>query len=249
MKPPVDTIQAPPFPRENGWVNSEPLVMDELRGRCVLLEFWDFCRPNSLRTLPYLKAWHARYAGDGLVVVGVHAPGFRASANEDAVRAAVARLGVSYPVLLDTNFALWTEYENVGWPGRYLWGPNGMLADYHYGEGAYAECEEAICELLALTCTPLDPLRPEDVPGALLARPSPDRLVEPFDGPYEAGAVWAVLDGEGVARAFGRELRVEHPGAFLLVEHERHSAGEVTLELGPRVRCDGVCFTPGLLAD
>src|SRR5450631_1409247 len=102
--------------------------MAELRGRPVLIEFWDFCRPNSLRTLPYLMAWHERYA-DRLVVVSVHTPGFRASANEDAVRAAVSRLQIAHPVLLDTNYALWQDYENAGWPGRYLWGPDGALAD------------------------------------------------------------------------------------------------------------------------
>src|ERR1700722_1473288 len=139
-RPPHDSIPAPPFPVGAAWVNvDEPLRMDELRGRVVVLEFWDFCRPNSLRTLPYLKAWHERYADDGLVVVSVHCPGFRASADEDAVRAAVARLAISHPVLLDTDFALWQEYENAGWPGRYVWGPAGTLADYHYGEGAAAE--------------------------------------------------------------------------------------------------------------
>ncbi|HEY4910048.1 MAG TPA: DipZ protein, partial [Methylomirabilota bacterium] len=111
---------APPFPRGAPWVNSPALEMAELRGRPVLIEFWDFCRPNSLRTLPYLKAWHERYGAAGLVVVSVHAPGFRASTGENAVRAAVARLGIEHAVLLDSNFALWRDYENAGWPGRYL---------------------------------------------------------------------------------------------------------------------------------
>jgi hypothetical protein len=249
-RPPHDQILAPPFPVGAGWVNSEPLRMDELRGRVVLLEFWDFCRPNSLRTLPYLKAWHERYAQDGLVVVSVHCPGFRASADEDAARAAVVRLGIAHAVLLDTSFALWQEYENAGWPGRYLWGPAGTLADYHYGEGAYTECELAIAELLGVSREPLAPLRPGDAPRARLVVPTPDRLEEPFGGPYEAGGVWAVLDPgtarAGVVRVNGRELAVAHPGAYPLVEHPRHSSGELTLELGPDVRCDGVCFTPGL---
>jgi hypothetical protein len=249
-RPPHDSIPAPPFPAGAAWVNvDQPLRMEELRGRVVVLEFWDFCRPNSLRTLPYLKAWHERYAEDGLLVVSVHCPGFRASADEDAVRAAVARLGISHPVLLDTDFALWQEYENAGWPGRYVWGPAGMLADYHYGEGAYAGSELVIGELLGVSREPLAPLRPEDAPDASLVAPSPDRLEEPFSGPYEAGGVWAVLDPgarAGVVRANGRELTIEHPGAYPLVEGARHRAGELTLELGGGVRCDGVCFTPGL---
>jgi hypothetical protein len=226
--------------------------MEELRGRVVLIEFWDFCRPNSLRTLPYLKAWHQRYGADGsFVAVSVHSPGFRASADAEATAAAVARLGIEHAVLLDTDFALWRDYENAGWPGRYLWGPAGTLVDYHYGEGAYAECERAICGLLGVECEPLAPLRPEDAPDAELVVPSEDRLAEPFSGCYEAGAAWAVLDPRvpgAVVRANGRKIAVEHPGAFVLVEHEHHTPGELALELGRDVRCDGVCFTPGLAA-
>jgi thiol-disulfide isomerase/thioredoxin len=251
VRPPIDSIQAPPFPVASEWLNSPALNMTELRGRPVLIEFWDFCRPNSLHTLPYLKAWHERYAADGLVVVSVHSPGFRASANERSVRAAVARLGIEHAVMLDSNFALWQDYENAGWPGRYLWSPDGMLADYHYGEGAYAECEHAICALLELEREPLAPLRPEDEPDAILVVPSEDRLTEPFSGPYEAGAAWAVLDPGrpgALVEVNGRQLAVEHPGAHLLAHHERHARGELAVELGPGVRCDGVCFTPGLQA-
>jgi hypothetical protein len=224
--------------------------MAELRGRAVLIEFWDFCRPHSLHTLPYLQGWHERYAQAGLVVVSVHAPGFRASADDDRVRAAVARLGIEHPVLLDGDFALWQEYENEGWPGRYLWSPDGVLFDYHYGEGDYEGCEAAICELLGVACEPLPPLRPEDASGALLAPPSEDRLEQPFSGPYEAGEAWAVLDpplGGGTVLVNSSELVVAHPGAYLLARHERHSAAELELELGAGVRCDGVCFTPGLM--
>jgi hypothetical protein len=251
VRPPIDSIQAPPFPAGAEWINSPPLTMAELHGRAVLIEFWDFARPNSLHTLPYLQAWHERYGALGLSIVSVHSPGFRTSANERSARAAVERLGIAHPVLLDTNFALWRDYENAGWPGRYLWSLHGMLADYHYGEGAYADCERAICELLGTACEPLAPLRPEDDPHAKLVVPSADRLREPFTGPYEAGEVWAVLDPAAAGARIavnGRELAIEHPGAHLLIAHGRHSAGELELSLGAGVRCDGVCFTPGLAA-
>ncbi len=251
MRPPIDSIQAPPFPPAAEWINTAPLALSALHGRPFLIEFWDFARPHSLRTLPYLQAWHERYAADGLVVISVHSPGFRTSANEAHVRAAVARLGIEHPVLLDTNFALWQEYENAGWPGRYLWNAEGMLVDCHYGEGDYAGCEREICALLGLSCEPLAPLRPEDAPDALLGVPSRDRLVEPFSGPYEAGGVWAVLDPRSTAAIVmvgGREIAVAHPGAHLLIGHRHHSAGELELELGADVRCDAVCFTPGLVA-
>ena len=76
MRVPTQEIPAPPFPREAPWINVAPLRMDKQRGRPVLVEFWDFCRPSSLRTLPYVKAWHERYGRDGLRVVTVHSPGF-----------------------------------------------------------------------------------------------------------------------------------------------------------------------------
>src|ERR1700757_419197 len=113
MRAPVDHIFAPPFPRRAAWVNVAGLRMDQQRGRPVLIEFWDFCRPNSIRTLSYMRAWDARYRDRGLRVVGVHTPGFPISADEDAVEAAVARLGIEYAVLLDTQAEVWNEYENL----------------------------------------------------------------------------------------------------------------------------------------
>jgi hypothetical protein len=225
--------------------------MGELRGRPVLIEFWDFCRPNSLRTRPYLDAWHERYAPEGLVIIGAHAPGFRASSREQAAEEAVARLGVQHPVMLDTNFALWQDYENEGWPARYLWNGDGHLAEYHYGEGAYRDTELAIQALLGIEREPLAPLRPEDAPDARLVVPSDERRDEPFSGLYEAGAVWAVLEPRlgrrrGTIAVNGRELAVEHPGALLLIEHDRHTHGVLELDLRADVRCDAVCFTPGL---
>src|SRR4051794_29187991 len=111
--------------------------MDQQIGRPVLVEFWDFCRPNSLRTLPYVKAWHARYASDGLRVISVHTPGFAASRAEKAVRAAVARLGIEHPVCIDADGLVWSSYDNEGWPARYLFNPDGRLHEFHFGEGAY----------------------------------------------------------------------------------------------------------------
>jgi thiol-disulfide isomerase/thioredoxin len=161
MRAPVDTIPAPPFLTHLRWVNVKSLRMDKQLGRPVLIEFWDFCRPNSLRTLPYLKAWYERYEPDGLRVVGIHSPGFERSRERGAVQAAVARLGIAYPVLLDPDLEMWREYENRGWPARYLFDQRGMLFDHHYGEGAYVETELAIQELLGIKRKPLAPLRPE----------------------------------------------------------------------------------------
>jgi hypothetical protein len=248
VKPPVDTITAPPFPPRLPWLNTAPLRMDQQRGRAVLVEFWDFCRVSSLRTLPYLKAWHARYADAGLRVVTVHSPGFAASRDEDAVGAAVERLGIEHPVLVDLELRLWTAYDNEGWPARYLWAPaerGHVLREFHYGEGAYAETERAIQELLGVDREPVGPLRPEDDPGARLVVPTADRPGA-WSGPYEAGGVWAVLAGEGDVVANGRTVAVRGAGAYPLVEHERHTTGVLDLDVGPGVVCHAVCFTPGV---
>ena len=245
MRPGVDTIAAPPFPVGLDWVNVASLRMDRQLGRPVLVEFWDFCRPNSIRTLPYVREWHRRYADAGLRIVGVHASGFPPSADAAAVHDAVARLGIEYPVVVDERFELWQSYGTEGWPSRYLWGPDGMLFDYHFGEGAYAETELAIQELLGVEREPVPPQRPEDAPGVTLAPQSRDRPGA-WSGRYAAGGVWAVLEGAGSVRANGEELRIDHPGAYPLIEHERHTRARLKLAVGDGVTCHAVCFTPGV---
>jgi thiol-disulfide isomerase/thioredoxin len=253
MKAPVDTIVAPLFPTKLPWVNAGAPGQASIiqRGRPMLVEFWDFCRPNSIRTLPYLREWHARYAEAGLRVIGVHCPGFEASHDEDAVRGAVERLGVRYPVLIDSELEVWREYGNEGWPARYLFDGRARLVDYHHGEGGYAETELAIQEQLDLAREPLAPVRPEDAPGARLVAQTADEA-GPYSGPYEAGGVWLVLNGAGTVTANGGpdaggwELSVTDAGAYPLIEHARHTEGVLELELGPGLECLATCFTPGL---
>ncbi|MGI8429775.1 MAG: redoxin domain-containing protein [Solirubrobacteraceae bacterium] len=247
VRPPVDHIAAPAFPPRLPWINVAALRMDQQLGRPVLIEFWDFCRPNSIRTMPYLKAWHQRYKDAGLRVIGVHSAGFEPSMNPEAVRAAVSRLDVRYPVVVDTEHEIWNLYGNLGWPARYLFDQRGTLAEYHYGEGAYAETERAVQELLGLARELVAPQAPEDAPDAQLRVPSED-VIGPYSGPYEAGSVWAVLEGSGSVRANGATIAVEHPGCYELVSHPRSTVGVLVLEVGDGVRCHAVCFTPGIAA-
>ena len=206
------------FPAGMEWINVASLRMDKQLGRPVLLEFWDFCRCNSLRTLPYVRAWHERHAAAGLRVISVHAGGYPVSRDPAQVRAAVARLRIEHPVLLDTEFALWREYGNEGWPARYLFDRELRLHSFHYGEGAYDETAAEIAELLGEPATVFEPVRPEDAP-----------------------AVPAIAVN-------GARLAVPHAGCFVLVEHERHSAGVLELEVGDDVTCHAVQFTAGLAA-
>jgi len=239
------SIAAPPFPRNLPWVNVATLRMDQQAGKVVLVEFWDFCRVNSLRTLPYLKAWHERYAESGLRVIGVHTGGFLPARDEANVRRAVERLEIPWPVAIDTDLEVWDLYGNQGWPARYLWGPEQTLYSMHYGEGAYVETEREIQGLLGVTGEPVGPVRPEDADDALIAPQTEDQLGA-FSGTYEAGGVWAVVEGSGVLRVNGREVEVSEPGCVELIAHERHTAGTLELEPGAGVVVHATCFTPGV---
>lgn len=247
MRAPVDHIAAPPFPPGLEWLNSHPVELERARGHPLLVEFWDCCRANSIRTLPYVKEWHRRYAQHGLLVVGVHTAGFELSEDPENVRAAVARHGIDYPVAIDAARDVWQSYGNIGWPARYLFDGRGMLFQYHFGEGGYEETELAIQELLELERPPepLQPLRPEDEPGAIL-RPQSEDVAGAYSGPYEAGGVWAVLDGRGTVSVNGRTIAVQHAGAYELISHARSTAGTLDLRLGDGVHCHALCFTPGL---
>jgi hypothetical protein len=233
------------------WLNAAAGARSVPREQPLLVEFWDFCRVNSMRTLPYVKSWHERYAPAGLRVIGVHCPGFEPGRSPHAVQRAVARLGIEYPVVIDGDFEVWREYGNEGWPARYLFDRSARLFDYHYGEGGYRESELAIQELLGCERDPLPPLRPEDAPDARLAPQSEDQPGA-YSGPYEAGGVWTVLDGSGELHVELDDrgpiaLPIEQPGAYPLVEHPRHTRGQVHIEPGEGVSCLATCFTPGVL--
>ena len=245
MRAPTRAIPAPPFPRDLPWVNVAPLRMDKQKGHPVLVEFWDFCRVNSVRTLPYLKAWHERYAQSGLRVIGVHTGGLPPARDSEAVREAVARLEIPYPVVIDERLEIWDLYGNEGWPARYLWDAEQALYSMHYGEGAYAETEREIQVLLGVEREPVAPVRPEDAEGALLPAQTQD-VPGAYSGPYEAGGVWAVLEGRGEAVANERTIAVGASGVYPLIEHPHHTEGVLELVVGDGVVCHLTCFTPGI---
>lgn len=130
------------------WLNSPPLFAKGLRGHVVLVDFWTYSCINCLRALPYVEAWAKKYRDDGLVVIGVHAPEFAFERNIDNVRAAVKKLGIDYPVAIDNNYAIWRGFNNEYWPAHYFIDAAGHIRHHHFGEGDYAESEQAIQELL-----------------------------------------------------------------------------------------------------
>ncbi|MDQ2969088.1 MAG: thioredoxin family protein, partial [Actinomycetota bacterium] len=139
---------APDVHDVSAWINSRPLNLSSLRGKVVLVDFWTYSCINCLRTLPYLKAWDARYRSKGLVILGVHTPEFAFEHDLGNVRAAVKRLGVRYPVALDNSYGTWKAYANNYWPADYLVDQAGRVRHVHFGEGDYAQTERNIRLLL-----------------------------------------------------------------------------------------------------
>ena len=131
-----------------GWLNTEPLGADQLRGKVVLVDFWEYTCVNCLRTLPYEKAWYARYARDGFVLVGVHTPEFGFSGEPRNVAAAAKRLGITWPIVLDSKHAIWNRYANDVWPRELLYDRSGRLIADHPGEGDYPQMEQRIQKAL-----------------------------------------------------------------------------------------------------
>jgi thiol-disulfide isomerase/thioredoxin len=136
------------FEGATGWLNSDPLTPDDLRGRVVLVDFWTYTCVNWLRTLPYLRAWFAKYHDDGLTVIGVHTPEFGFERNIDNVIAQSRRLGVEYPIALDNDYAVWGAFANHFWPALYIADEEGRIRFHHFGEGEYPMTEMVIQQLL-----------------------------------------------------------------------------------------------------
>ncbi len=140
---------APDLIAEGPWINSaQPFTMDSLKGKVVLIDFWTYSCVNCVRTIPYLRSWHEKYGEEGLVIIGVHTPEFPFERNVNNVRRAVEDLNVSWPVVLDNNFAQWNSYHNRYWPAHFFIDSTGKIRYFQFGEGSYEEAEEVIRALL-----------------------------------------------------------------------------------------------------
>ena len=143
-----DEGEVPPLDGATQWLNSPPLTTAGLRGKVVLVDFWTYSCINCLRTLPYVKAWAGKYRDQGLVVVGVHAPEFAFERDLGNVKKAVRDLGVTYPVAVDNQYAIWRAFRNQYWPAHYLIDAQGRVRHHHFGEGDEAGTERVIQQLL-----------------------------------------------------------------------------------------------------
>jgi thiol-disulfide isomerase/thioredoxin len=138
----------PDFTGATAWLNSEPLTAASLRGKVVLVDIWTFDCINCRNALPYVRAWAEKYKDEGLVVVGVHSPEFAYERKLDNVRRAVRDLGLTFPIAIDNNFALWRAFDNRYWPAHYFVDAEGRIRFHKFGEGDYERSEQVIRQLL-----------------------------------------------------------------------------------------------------
>ena len=159
-----------------GWLNSGPLAIADLRGKVVLIDFWTYTCINWLRTLGYVRAWAERYEQEGLVVVGVHTPEFPFEREVENVRWAAKDMSVEYPIALDSDYGVWRAFDNHYWPAVYIADAEGRIRHHQFGEGAYAEQEQVVQQLLREA-----------------GRSVGDELVSVGDEGLEAQADWSTL--------------------------------------------------------
>jgi hypothetical protein len=251
LRPQRANIAAPELPGRLRWlgIDRDPRMSELTAAGPVLVHFFDFAQLNSVRALPYVRAWDERYREAGLTTLGIHSPRFGFTGDRAALAEAMKRLGVEYPVAHDAAYAVWHDYGCKGWPSLFLWGQGGALAWFHFGEGEYAATEEAIAEEVRAidssfeAPSPLEPLRASDAAGALVAPPTEEvvpgaSLTEPWrpepgterlELEYEAGGAHASVAGQGallVSLDAGAPERVEvpAPGLYDLAEHPRHES-------------------------
>ncbi len=179
-QPEQPQIQAPEFPAGIAWLQGTPTKLADLRGRPVLIDFWDYTCADCLRTLPYVQEWHRRYKDHGLFVVGVHAPEFSFAHNADHVRRAIAEHGLEYSIVIDNDYAFLKAYANRFWPAEYLIDREGNLRYYQFGAGGYGATETAIQTLIreafpeVLLPGLVEPVLDMDAPGAVCYRVTPE---------------------------------------------------------------------------
>ena len=206
---PPNQIPAPALVGLDGWINSPDLTLDDLAGKTVLLDFWTYTCVNCVRTLPRLKDWHRKYAGEGLVIIGVHTPEFDFEKIPENVARAASDFGLEYPIAQDNDFATWRAYRVEAWPSKYIVDAAGFVRYYHRGEGAYADTERVIRYLLAESGRDLSGIAPDSAPDPL-----------PI-----AGARAADMETFQTREIYGGALRnIAYGGAYILNENYYESA-------------------------
>jgi thiol-disulfide isomerase/thioredoxin len=190
------------------WLNSQPLSAAGLRGKVVLVDFWNYTCINWLRQVPYIRAWAEKYKGRGLVVIGVHAPEFSFEKDVAGVRRAAKDMKIEYPVVIDNDHAIWRAFRNEYWPALYFIDSEGHVRHHQFGEGEYARSERVLQQLLA------------EAGAAGVGR----ELVSVDARGVEAAADWDHLKSPETYLGLERTENFASPGGAALDERRRYGA-------------------------
>jgi len=199
--------KAPEIAGITTWINSEPLLMQQLKGKVVLIDFWTYSCINCIRTLPFVKTWYEKYHDKGLVIVGVHAPEFEFEKNIDNVKNAVSKFGILYPVALDNQFVTWRNFKNQYWPAHYLIDQKGNVVYEHFGEGEYDVTENNIRYLLGLKGETSDMTSP--VQESLMSTETPETYLG-FSRAENYSSPEVIGKNQVSHYSFPEQLRVDH---------------------------------------
>jgi thiol-disulfide isomerase/thioredoxin len=190
-----------------GWLNSEPLTPQSLRGKVVAIDFLTYTCINWLRTLPYIRAWAEKYKDHGLTVIGVHTPEFPFEKDIDNVRREMNNR-VAFPVAVDSDYGVWNAFDNQYWPALYFIDTMGQVRHHQFGEGSYDMSEMVIQQLLADA-------------GFTGFR---DDLVSVDPQGIEVAADWEDLESQENYVGYGKSDGFSSPGGTVYDEPHRYAA-------------------------
>lgn len=190
------------------WLNSQPLTVDELRGKVVLINFCTYTCINWLRQLPYVRAWAEKYRDQGLVVIGIHTPEFAFEKNLDNVRRASTEMSIDYPIAVDNDYAVWRAFENHYWPALYFIDRQGRIRHHQFGEGEYEQSERVIQQLLSES----------------KADRVSQEMVEVDARGFEAAADWSNLKSPENYLGYARTENFASPGGAVLNKPRLYTA-------------------------
>ncbi|HVT13501.1 MAG TPA: redoxin family protein [Fimbriimonadaceae bacterium] len=256
-------LKAPDFiGTADDWINSKPIKLSDLKGKVVLVDFWEYTCVNCIRTFPYVKEWYERYHDKGLEVVMVHTPEFEFAKKKENVAEAVRRFGFTWPVLVDSQYKNWDAYGSQYWPNKYLIDKDGKIVFNHAGEGSYGEFEQHIQEELrranpGVELPPImEPIRPSDRPGAVCYPTTPEMYAGTrgfsngqFGYPsFEVGKTQSYIfppeEAEGVFYLSGswtpqeEHLDAAPSGSALSIRYRAKEANIVLRRSGPPVKIE-----------
>ena len=238
----------------------------------ALVHFFDLAQLNSIRSLPYVRAWSERYQPLGLAVYGVHTPRWPLTEDSDDARSAIEALDLPHPVAIDAERAIWRDYGCHGWPHLFIWKQGGWLEWAQLGEGDYESLESAIRSVLEEADSQpaqgwpefIEPMRASDVPEAELIAPSGEMLLggsleTPWSSDGEGAAIEASYQGAGAYASVGgkgalrfsvddsppKELQVDGPQLVTIAEYEVSGEHTLTLSPDPGIEVYSLSFAPG----